>query len=116
LLCVSIHDPSQRIWPDGHDGFPAVIVVAGIIVVTDASGVPDVTVVTGTVEVCTGGGDTGDWDVSVHAVTRISAKSNPTARMCDIVFFMLHNFRIEESAPGYKSVLFTGICEDLISV
>jgi hypothetical protein len=52
--------------------------------VTDAPGVRDVTVVTGTVEVCTGAGDKGGWDVSVHAETRISAKSNPTTRIGDI--------------------------------
>ena len=85
MLCVSIQDPSQRVWPDEQDGFPGVFVVAGILVVTEAPGIPYVPGVTGTAEVCTGAGDKGGWDVSVHAETRISAKSNPTTIMGDIL-------------------------------
>jgi hypothetical protein len=85
LLCVSIQDPSQRVWPEEQDGVPGVLVVAGISVVTDAPGIPEVPGVTGTAEVCPGAGDKGGWDVSVHAEARISAKSNPTTTMGDIL-------------------------------
>jgi hypothetical protein len=84
LLCVSIQDPSQRVWPDEQEGFPGVFVVAGISVVMEAPEIPDVPGVTGTSGapgVCPGAGDTGGWDVSVHAETRISAKSNPNTRI-----------------------------------
>jgi len=63
-------------------------VVAGILVVTDAPEIPDVPGVTGTSGtpgICPGAGDKGGWDVSVHAETRISAKSNPTTMMGDIL-------------------------------
>ncbi|MDO9036097.1 MAG: hypothetical protein Q7U51_12955 [Methanoregula sp.] len=62
--------------------------VAGILVVTEAPGVLDVPGVTGTAGtpvICPGAGDKGGWDVSVHAETRISAKSNPTTMMGDIL-------------------------------
>jgi hypothetical protein len=88
LLCVSIQDPLQLIWPDGQDGVPGVFVVAGIFVVTEAPGIPDVPGVTGTSGtpvVCPGASDKGGGDVSVHAETRISAKSNPTTTMGDIL-------------------------------
>ena len=99
MLCVSIQDPSQRAWPDEQEGFPGVFVVAGIFVVTDAPGIPDVPGVTGTSD--TPGvfpvvGDTGGWDVSVHAETRISAKSNPATMMGDILFFIIDDVMIEE--------------------
>ncbi|HUU74580.1 MAG TPA: hypothetical protein VMW63_00650, partial [Methanoregulaceae archaeon] len=58
-------------------------VVAGILVVTEAPGIPEVPVVPGTAGVCPGAGDNGGWDVSVHAETRISAKSNPTTMTGD---------------------------------
>ena len=70
--------------------------VAGISVVTEAPGIPEVPGVTGTAEVCTGAGDTAGWDVSVHAETRISAKSNPTTMMGDILFFIIDDVMIEE--------------------
>jgi hypothetical protein len=89
LLCISIQDPSQRVSPDEQERFPGVLVVAGISVVTDAPGIPEVPGVTGTAEVCTGAGDNGGLDVSVHAETRISAKSNPTTMTGDILFFIL---------------------------
>jgi len=61
-------------------------VVAGISVVTREPGIPDVPGVTGTSgihRVCTRAGDNGGWEVSVHAETRISAKSNPTTMTGD---------------------------------
>ncbi|MFA6331353.1 MAG: hypothetical protein WCX22_00225 [Methanoregula sp.] len=91
-----MQDPSQRVWSDGQDGFTDVIVVAGIPVVTDAPGIPDVPVVTDTAGVCTGAGDTGGWDVSVHAETRISAKSNPTKMTGSVLFFIIDDILIEK--------------------
>ena len=99
MLCVSIQDPSQRVWPDEQEGLPGVFVVAGILVVTEAPGIPEVPGVTGTAGtpvVCPGAGDKGGWDVSVHAETRISAKSNPTTMMGDILFFIIDDVMIEE--------------------
>jgi hypothetical protein len=99
LLCVSIQDPSQRVWPDGKDAVPGVFVVAGILVVTEAPGIPEVPGVTGTAGtpvVRPGTGDNGGWDVSVHADTRISAKSNPAKMTGNILFFIIDDVMIEE--------------------
>jgi hypothetical protein len=63
--------------------------------VTDASEIPDGTVVTGTAEVGVGAGDTGGWVVSVHAETRISAKSNPTKMTGSVLFFIIDDILIE---------------------
>jgi hypothetical protein len=95
LLCVSTQEPSQRAWPDGHEGFSGVFVIAGIFVVTDAPGVPEVLGVTGTSGLCPGVGDTGGWDVSVHAETKISTKSNPTKMTGSILFFIIDDIFIE---------------------
>jgi hypothetical protein len=94
LLCVSIQDPSQRVWPDGQDELSGVFVVAGISVVTDAPGVSDDPGVNGTAGVCTGAGDTGGWVVSVHAETRISAKSNPAKMTGSVLFFIIDDILI----------------------
>jgi hypothetical protein len=96
LLCVSIQEPSQLVWPDGHAGFTDVTVAPGIFVVTRAPEVPDVPGVTGSAGVCPGVGDTGGWDVSVHAATRISAKSNPTKMTGSVLFFIIEDVMIEE--------------------
>jgi hypothetical protein len=41
-------------------------------------------------------GDTGGWDVSVHAETRISAKSNPAKMTGNILFFIIDDvMRVE---------------------
>jgi hypothetical protein len=92
LLCVSIQEPSQRVWPDGQEGFPGVFVVAGISVVTKAPKVPEVpgvTGISGTPGVCPGAGENGGWEVSVHAETRISTRSNPVTMTGDILFFII---------------------------
>ena len=99
LLCVSIQDPSQRVWPDEQEGFPGVFVVAGIFVITDAPGIPDVPIVTGTSGtpvVFPGVGDTAGWDVSVHAEARISTKSNPAKMTGSVLFFIIDDVMIEE--------------------
>ncbi len=70
-------------------GFSDVTVVAGIFVVTEVPEVPDVAGVNGTAVVCVADGDTGDWEVSVHAETRISAKSNPATITGSVLFCML---------------------------
>jgi hypothetical protein len=95
LLCVSTQEPSQRAWPDEQSGFPDVIVVAGISVVTEAPGVSEVLGFTGTSGLCPGVKDTGDWDVSVHAETKISTKSNPTKMTGSILFFIIDDIFIE---------------------
>jgi hypothetical protein len=43
-----------------------------------------------------GAGDTGGWDVSVHAETRISAKSNPTKMTGNVLFFMIDDILVEK--------------------
>ena len=99
MLCVSIQDPSQRVWPDEQEGFPGVFVVAGILVVTEAPGIPEVPGVTGTADtpgVFPSVGDNGGWDVSVHAETRISTKSNPAKMTGNILFFIIDDVMIEE--------------------
>jgi hypothetical protein len=69
-------------------------VVVGISVVTEAPGIPDVPGVTDTAGVCTGAGDTGGSDVSVHAETRISAKSNPAKMTGSVLFFIIDDILI----------------------
>ena len=99
MLCVSIQDPSQRAWPDEQDGVPGVFVVAGILVVTEAPGIPEVPGVTSTSDtpgVFPNAGDTGDWEVSMHAETRISAKSNPAKMTGSVLFFIMDDVMIEE--------------------
>jgi hypothetical protein len=91
-----MHVPSQRVWPDEQDGFPGIFVVAGISVVTEAPGVPAVPEVTGTAGVCVGAGDSGGSDVSVHAETRISAKSNPAKMTAGVLFFIIDDIQIEK--------------------
>ncbi|WP_233504519.1 hypothetical protein [Methanoregula formicica] len=56
---------------------------------TEVLEVPDVAGVNGTAVVCVATGDTGGWEVSVHAETRTSAKSNPTKMTAGILFFMI---------------------------
>jgi hypothetical protein len=71
----------------------------GILVVTDAPGVPEVPGVTGTSDtpvVFPGVGDTDGWDVSVHAETRISTKSNPTKMTGSVLFFIIDDIQIEK--------------------
>ena len=62
----------------------------------EAPEVPDVPGVPGTSGICVGAGDTGGWDVSVHAETRISAKSNPTKITGGVLFFIIDDVMIEE--------------------
>ncbi|MFA6331354.1 MAG: hypothetical protein WCX22_00230 [Methanoregula sp.] len=63
---------------------------------TEAPEVPDVPVVTDTAGVCTGAGDTGGWDVSVHAETRISTKSNPATMTGSGLFFLIADILVEK--------------------
>ena len=76
--------------------------VAGILVVTEAPGIPEVPGVTGTAGtpgtpvVCPGAGDKGGWDVSVHAEARISAKSNPAKMTGSVLFFIIDDVMIEK--------------------
>ncbi|MFA6364473.1 hypothetical protein [Methanoregula sp.] len=74
---------------------------AGIFVVTEVPGIPEVPIVTGTSRtpgVCTEVGDNGGWDVSVHAETRINAKSNPAKMTGDIlqILFIIFDILIKE--------------------
>ena len=69
--------------------------VAGILVVMEAPGIPEVPGVTDTAGVCIGAGDTGGWDVSVHAEARISAKSNPAKMAGSVLFFIIDDVMIE---------------------
>ena len=63
---------------------------------TEVPEVPDVAGVNGTEVVCVAAGDTGGWEVSVHAETRISAKSNPATMTAGILFFMIDDILVEK--------------------
>ncbi|MDD5144238.1 hypothetical protein [Methanoregula sp.] len=62
---------------------------------TEVPEVPDVAGVNGTAVVCVATGDTGGWEVSVHAVTRTNAKSNPATMTAGILFFMIDDILVE---------------------
>ena len=63
---------------------------------TEAPGVPDVARVNGTAVVCVAAGDTGGWEESVHAETRISAKSNPAKMTGSVLLFIMDNILVEK--------------------
>jgi hypothetical protein len=69
------------------------------LVVTEAPGIPEVPGVTDTADtpgVFPGVGDNGGWDVSVHAETRISTKSNPANITGSVLFFIIDDVTIKE--------------------